>query len=56
LKEYYNLVKCNDNTPDIDPSKMSKEYIDKLELRHEENRKKRIEKSLTASPEEFING
>jgi hypothetical protein len=54
LTEYLAILKCDDNTPDIDPSKMNKDYIEQLEARHEENRLKREKKSIVASPKEFV--
>lgn len=55
LKEYVSLISCDsDDSSAPDPSKMNKEYIRKLELRHEENRKKRQEKGLIPKPKEFV--
>jgi hypothetical protein len=44
LIEYLHLIKCDNNTPQVDPSKMTQKYIRELEERHEENRRKRLAK------------
>jgi hypothetical protein len=54
LKEYKNLVECDKNIPNIDPSKMNKDYIREIELRHEANKQKRLEKGLKASVKDFV--
>lgn len=54
LTEYMNLLKCDDDSPQVDESKMNQEYIEQLERRHEENKRKRQEKGIVAKPEEFI--
>jgi|DEB0MinimDraft_6_1074348.scaffolds.fasta_scaffold11544_3 hypothetical protein len=40
LKEYVNLIKCDKEQTEIDPSRMNKETIRQIEMRHEANRKK----------------
>ena len=54
LIEYIALLKCDDDSPQVDESKINMEYIEQLEKRHEENKKKRLEKGLISKSEEFV--
>jgi hypothetical protein len=52
--EYINISECDEESLDSQYDGISKEAIEDFEARFEENRKKRIEKGLTAKPEEFV--
>lgn len=45
MTEYINLLECDKEEPDIDPSIMNKETIKAIEARHEENKAKRLKEN-----------
>jgi hypothetical protein len=54
LVEFVNITKCDGDELQIDEDKMNKEYIEQLEARHEENRKKREARKIKATAKEFV--
>jgi hypothetical protein len=57
LKEYLSLLQCDDEEkPKIDESKMTPEYMAKLEDRIKQNQAKRKALKENSDIKEFING
>lgn len=54
LIEYMHILECDNDKPEPDASKMNQEYIEQLEQRHQENKQKRQDKGIVASPKEFV--